>query len=275
MKPRPILDAFDWGSYERVVVLSPHIDDAVLSCGALIRALRGRVSRLVVTICCGNPESAESDTRNPTRIRQRKGYASPAIRRREDIEAMHHLDCDFVHLGFADAIFRRSPTTGKLIYRQSRQKWSRPNIGDAAHVEELYLVLRRLCHNMGSILLFSPMGIGYHVDHTISAMTALRLSNRRVRLVFYEDFPYVVDQKIGSGDDDDPERALGRLSCAPLQRLYAPLDVRKQAKTLSFYSSQIRSLFGDSKRMHKALAARTHDGKPAEFLWRPRALERT
>jgi LmbE family N-acetylglucosaminyl deacetylase len=275
MKPGPILDAFDWESYERVVILSPHIDDAVLSCGALIRSLKGRVSRLVVTICCGNPKSGEFDTQNPTRIRQRKGYVSPAIRRREDIEAMHHLDCDFVHLGFADAIYRRSPTTGKLIYRQSRQKWSRPNIGDAAHVEELYLVLRRLCHNMGSILLFSPMGIGYHVDHTICAMTALRLTNRRVPIVFYEDFPYVVDEKVGSGDDDDPERALARLSCAPLQRFYAPLDTEQQAETLSFYSSQIPSLFGNGNRMRKALAARTYDGTPAEFLWRPRALERT
>jgi hypothetical protein len=188
---------------------------------------------------------------------------------------MHYLDCDFVHLGFADAIYRRSPTTGKLIYRQSRQKWSRPNIGDAAHVEELYLVLRRLCHNMGSILLFSPMGIGYHVDHTICAMTALRLTNRRVPIVFYEDFPYVVDEKVGSGDDDDPERALARLSCAPLQRFYAPIDTEQQAETLSFYSSQIPSLFGNGNRMRKALAARTHDGTPAEFLWRPRALERT
>jgi energy-coupling factor transporter transmembrane protein EcfT len=84
-----------------------------------------------------------------------------------------------------------------------------------------------------------------------------------------------VDEKVGSGDDDDPERALARLSCAPLQRLYAPIDTEQQAETLSFYSSQIPSLFGNGNRMRKALAARTYDGTPAEFLWRPRALERT
>lgn len=253
-----------------MVVLSPHIDDAVLSCGALIRLLDGRVSRLVVTLCCGNPENEHAKQGNRTRSRQRKGFASPATRRKEDIEALHQIDCDFVHLGFKDAVYRRSPTTGRLIYQHSRQRWHRPNPGDAAHVEELYLVLRRLCHNMGTILLLSPMGIGYHVDHVICALTALRLNDRQVRLLFYEDFPYVVDRRVGSGEDDDPVRALARLSCVPGRRFYAPVDVALKAETLSFYSSQLPSLFEDEAGMRKALGARTHEEKPAEFYWSPR-----
>ncbi len=53
MRTVPLLDRLDWKDFERVVILSPHLDDAALSCGGLLHALQGRVSTLVVSICCG------------------------------------------------------------------------------------------------------------------------------------------------------------------------------------------------------------------------------
>lgn len=270
IKTRPLLDAFDWDHFERVVVLSPHIDDAALSCSGLLSALDGLAPRLVVTLYCGNPEPS-----NPAgnRRRTRRGHVSPAIRRREDIAAMRYLDCDWVHLGFPDAIYRRSPTTGRLIYRHPRQKWTRPNVADAAHIEELFLVLYRLCGNMGPRLLFSPMGVGYHVDHRICAMTALRLASQRTRVVFYEDFPYVVDRRVGSGDDDDPESALTRLGQVPRHRYVVAADTRRKIEALSLYASQIESLFGTEAKMREALDARGYRGQPSEFFWSARPGE--
>lgn len=43
---------------------------------------------------------------------------------------------------------------------------------------------------MGRVVIFSPMGIGFHVDHAICARVALRLADRRAPVLFYEDFPY-------------------------------------------------------------------------------------
>lgn len=274
MKPKirtsPLIDAFDWDRLERVVVLSPHIDDAVLSCTGLLSALHGRAPRLVVTLYCGNPESP-----NPGGVprpgRARRGHAPPSVRRKEDIAVMRSLDCDWVHLGFQDAIYRRSPTTGRLLYLHPRQRWTWPGDDDAGHVEELFLVLRRLCGNMGPRLLFSPMGIGHHVDHRICATTAVRLASRQTRLLFYEDFPYVIDKRVGSGEDDDPVTALGRLGLTATRRYVVPTDTRRQIEALSLYASQIAPLFGDEAKMRQAVEAR----RPSEIFWRARPREVT
>lgn len=270
MKSSPIFDAIEWNRLERVVVLSPHIDDAALSCGALLDGLAGRVSRLVITIGCGNPGTPDPTGRG---TRQRKGFAPMSRRRREDIDAMNLLGCDYVHLGFQDGIYRRSPVTGDLIYRHPRRKWSAPKIEDSAHIEEVFLTLRRLCHNMGPILIFAPMGIGSHVDHFICAMIALRLASSRVRVLFYEDFPYAVDGNVGKGADS-PQEALARLGRMADRRFFVPVDVERQARLLLAYASQVPALFGSEERMRTLLEARVHGTTPSEFFWSSRPAVR-
>ena len=260
---------FENNSYERVVVLSPHLDDAVLSCFGLLDQIRGQVSGLVITICCGNPAPAPSRGRvqifrnNP----DPDAYGTPRERRREDVAAMSALDCDFVHLGFEDGIYRRSPTSGDYIYRTSREKFVRPRIEDTGHIEELFLVLRRLCQNMGRLLLVAPLAIGYHVDHSITAHTALRLENQDVDLLFYEDFPYVLDPKYGGGIEDDPQRAMSRLDRQPARRFAAPFCPDAKAQLIEFYESQVPALFVDQKDLRSALDQRRFHEQPAEFYW--------
>jgi len=264
-----LMEAFDWDRLERVVFLSPHIDDAVLSCTGMLSALDKVAPRLVVTLYCGNPEPNNVKSRaRKARTRKRRGHAAPSVRRREDLAVMRYLGCAWVHLGFPEAIYRRSPTDGRLIYRHARQKWTRPNVADTAHMEELYLVLRRLCANMGPRLLVSPLGVGHHVDHRICALTALRLAGGQTRVIFYEDFPYVAGG-IGGGADD-PLKALGRLGLAPQKRYVVPANPTRQLKALSLYETQIEPLFGDAGAMEKALKARSYRGQPSEFLWTAR-----
>ncbi len=268
MKTLPFIEAFDWNSFERVIVLSPHLDDSALSCGEALRALKGQVSRLSVTVASGNPQSKGGKSRN------RRSYAPPEQRRREDIAAMASVDCDFVHLGFADCIYRRSPTTGDLIYRSPRTRFAKPSIDDATHVEELFLVLRRLVHNMGKVLLLSPLGIGYHVDHFICAQVALRLASSRVQLLFYEDFPYVVDPELGQGFPDGPLAALERLGCVPATRYFVPVKAAKKAQLIQHYQSQVSMLFSHVDQIESAFRRRQLEGEPVEFYWKAR-LRRT
>lgn len=267
------MEAFDWDRFERVVVLSPHIDDAVLSCSGLLSALDKVAPRLVVTLYCGNPEPT-GPRQEPARGRgrSRRGHVAPSVRRREDLAAMRYLGCAWVHLGFPEAIYRRSPTDGRLIYRHPRQKWTRPNVADTAHMEELFLVLRRLCANMGPRLLVSPLGVGHHVDHRICALTALRLAGGQTQALFYEDFPYVAGGVAGGGDDS-PLKALARLGLEPRRRYVVPANTTRQLKALSFYESQIEPLFGDTEGMRRALRARTYRDQPSEFLWTTGARE--
>ena len=117
--------------------------------------------------------------------------------------------------------------TGKLIYQRPRQKWAGPSMDDQSYVEELYLLLRRLCVNVGRVLLVSPLGIGHHVNHVITAQTALRLSAKVSRLLFYEDFPYVVDLQKGDGNGESLA-AMARLGMEPSARLWLPIDAEKK-----------------------------------------------
>ena len=271
MKTRSLLDRFDWNDFERVVILSPHLDDAALSCGGLLHALRNRVSTLVVSLSCATPRVLTSN--GSSKISHRRGYVSSQTRRLEDIAAMHSVDTDFVHLGFADGIYRRSPLTGKLIYRSARERWISPRIEDLAHSEELYLVLRRLCLDLGKILLLSPLGIGHHVDHQICAQVAVRLAAAGATLLFYEDFPYVADTRIGRGDQDSPQQALARLHRSPAAHFSVPVDVEEKLTLLRHYASQVPALFGDDAGMRARILNHQHNNMPSEFYWRAKALE--
>ncbi len=267
MKSTPLLEAYDWEEIERVVILSPHLDDAALSCGGLLSALADRASLLVVSIHCGNPPSTPVAAGRP-----RKGFVHPEIRRQEDRRAMHAIEVDYVHLGFPDGVYRRSPTSGELLYRTPRERWVLPRVEDALHVEELYLVLQRLTDHMGRYLLVSPMGIGHHVDHMLTAQVALRLASKKRPLLFYEDFPYVVNPLVGAGVEDGPESALARLQLRAVERCVLPIKVEEKARLLRYYDTQIPLLFGTDQSMMTALGSRAEGGQPSEFYWRARRL---
>lgn len=267
MRTTPLAEAYAWDDFERVVVLSPHLDDAALSCGGLLEFLRDReAAGLVITVCSGNPPATLRQGQGAPG-RPRRGHATPRVRRKEDIAAMHAVDADFVHLSFPDSIYRRSPLTGRFIYRDAREPWVAPRMEDLPHIEELYLVLRRLCLNLGRILLVSPLGIGRHVDHTIVAQAALRLAERGLALLFYEDFPYVVDPGL-TGIPDDPAQAFARLGLAPGQRHVLPVDVGAKASLIRRYTTQLPALFEGEADLEAQLGARTHRGWPCEYYWR-------
>jgi LmbE family N-acetylglucosaminyl deacetylase len=270
MPPRALLERLDFDAFERVVILSPHLDDAALSCGGLLHALQG-VPTLVVTICSGNPPALAAPDGSVGKAPPRRGHVSPRIRRAEDIAAMHAIRADFVHLSFPDAIYRRSAHTGKLIYRNARERWIAPHVDDAAYIEELHLLLRRICLDLGGILLVSPMGIGDHVDHQITARVALRLAAAGASLLFYEDFPYVADASSGRGDGDGPQAAMARLQLEPAERFVVPVDIEGKMNLLRHYTSQVPPLFGDDEGMRAAVQGRQYLGQPCEFYWRAKA----
>jgi len=256
LQPTPLLEAIDWTTLERVIVLSPHLDDAALSCGGLLVATLQKVSRLVITITAG------------TSTRGRKGFVSPRERRLEDRAAMREIDCDFVHLGFADAIYRKSPVSGQLIYRDSRERLAAPPIDDAGHVEELYVVLRRLCQDLGNVLVLSPLGVGRHVDHVICARVALRLFGASQNLLFYEDFPYVLGGSRIGALDDDPQQAIARLGRSAASCHTLAIDAEAKLSLLRHYRSQIPPLFGDDAALADAVRGHGSGGQAKEVYWR-------
>ncbi|MCB0343563.1 MAG: PIG-L family deacetylase [Bdellovibrionales bacterium] len=263
MKAKPLLTEIDFAKYERLVVLSPHLDDAALSCHGLLEAVRKKIPRLVITVCCSQPPKPGTNKK----ARDRRGFAPPKQRRAEDIAAMEAMKCSFVHLGFPDAIHRRSASSGNFVYTSEETREGELRLDDANYIEELYLILSRLCCNMGPLVLVSPLGIGRHVDHLVCAQVAMRLVKANIKLLFYEDLPYAWRGSQPNQRQDSSAAAFERLGLLPGAQYYVDTDVYKKASVMKCYSSQVPLLFNDDEEMLDAFRYATVSESPKELFW--------
>jgi LmbE family N-acetylglucosaminyl deacetylase len=195
-----------------VLVLSAHLDDAVLSCGALLSRLAGRTPVTVATLFT---EAGLPPHTRAARSFLRQCAATDAAglfsrRRQEDADVLARLGIEHVHLGLPDALFRRrevGPAVARIgrvlpelahrypTYRFDIDK-GRLSRGDRALIGRAEAEVRRLTDGIEAALVLGPIGVGRHVDHLIArALT----ETYRERAVFYSDFPYDLH---GSPDAD-------------------------------------------------------------------------
>jgi len=89
------------GELDRVVIVSPHLDDAVLGCANFMAAHPGAT---VITVFAGNPPTYPTDPMRKWDVQS--GFASGddvmETRRREDDAALAILDATPVHLDFVE-----------------------------------------------------------------------------------------------------------------------------------------------------------------------------
>jgi hypothetical protein len=109
-------------------------------------------------------------------------------RRAEDLEVLAGLGAEAVHLGFADALFRRVPG-GRPAYRTFRFDAARGRVAgcDAGLAAEVSARFGRIVRGCGAEVVLAPLGVGRHVDHLITRRAAAELG---LRTVYYSDFPY-------------------------------------------------------------------------------------
>lgn len=151
--------------FGKVLAVSPHLDDAVFSCGALLATCRPAV---VVTVFAGEPEVRNVVTPWDTSCGFLNAHHAMQARRHEDQMALGILDARPIHLPFLDAQYGQSP--------QPR------NIRHAVHE----VILRE---KPETVLI--PLGL-FHSDHILvaEAMMSLRQTGLDVRWVAYEDALY-------------------------------------------------------------------------------------
>ncbi len=151
--------------------LSPHLDDAVLSCAARIRQERAGRSRVVVATLF-----TEADAVAELLYR---------CRRAEDVRAVESLGATAVHLGLTDAPFRRSYYSSfRAIILGSHPADGEDEAAARRAVEE---VLRTWAPRR----VYCPLGVGTHIDHRLTYQAAVAVHGSG-RLTFYEDRPYVL-----------------------------------------------------------------------------------
>jgi LmbE family N-acetylglucosaminyl deacetylase len=185
-----------------LVVLAPHLDDAVLSCGALMIHAAKRTPVTVATFFTegGQAPYTLSARRYLHQVGARDAQTLYQQRRAEDRAALEPLGITGVHAGLTEALFRRRPHPGR------RSRWARllPELAHTYPVYRLHItsgriaaadtgtlhdacdVIQRLAGS-GPSLLLAPLGVGGHVDHVL-VRTAAERSGAQV--VYYSDFPY-------------------------------------------------------------------------------------
>jgi LmbE family N-acetylglucosaminyl deacetylase len=250
----------------RILFVSPHPDDAALSCGGLILRLReagdevtiltifsayGRLDRLTPYQRLalgfgedGGPNDGGPNDRVPTPSQVME------LRRDEDRAYARRVGAALIHLDLPDAVFRN--------YVGDEELMGEPKPGDPAPVAELATVNRDLRPER----VYLPMAVGSHVDHRLARRAGIALSEtgeldaEAVR--FYEDFPYAHNLAFDDPAGLDAELAAAGLALEP--ELVAIDDcLERKVAGLQDYPSQLGRLFGGDDPMSRAVRERARN----------------
>ncbi|GAA5236939.1 PIG-L deacetylase family protein [Verticiella sediminum] len=217
----------------RVCAISPHLDDAVLGCGALLARCH---DACVVTVMAGLPPEGP-----PPPWDEACGFASGPeamrARRHEDIVALGLLGAHACHLDFLDAQY-----------------------GDPPAVASLESAIAARTAAADTVLI--PMGL-FHADHDLTHRAALcvwRRAGARQRWWAYEDVLYrrkpgLLQRRLAQLQSEGV-----RATPLPPQPARAPL----KAQAVQAYASQLRGL---------GLAGHAGDTAAPEGYWHLERLD--
>ena len=247
------------------IYLSPHLDDAVLSCGGRIwQQTRAGESVAVVTVFGGVPPTDRSLSAYARELHARWRQPAEAVgeRRREDREALALLGAEAVHWRYRDCIYRTTPG-GEYAYTSEAALWGSIHPSEIDLIQELLDRIGALSP-MGESALYAPLAVGGHVDHRIVRKAAERWGQA---LTCYEDFPYAAEPGMTEAALSG-ERWTAELVCLSSEALEAKIAA------IARYGSQISTFWGGRAEMAasvRAFAESTGTVAPAERYWRPRS----
>jgi len=150
------------------VVLSPHADDAVLSCWSVLDASPRPVR--VVTVCTALPP-AGTEGRWDRITGARDSRERMRERLDEDKAALRAIGREWRGLGFLDSQYRGpgEPLDASAVLHALAA--ARPTLGG----------------------LYAPLGIGGHPDHIAARDVAVELARRGFPVSLYADLPYAIE----------------------------------------------------------------------------------
>ena len=223
--------------------ISPHLDDAALSCGGLIHRLAREGERVVIVTVASADKPAGvpvSWLMRRSHLAWRLGNTPFAVRRWEDVAAAETLGADYLHLGMVDAIYRLDsndrplyPTSTVAVpIHPSDLKCYRPYL--SRRLQDLLRV-----YGSGSLRVFCPLGAGQHIDHIV-AREAVEASCLPSIISYYEDFPYARRTSV----------VRARLSRVAWPETWiqssvvlSPDEVEARIRAVACYNSQLHGLF--------------------------------
>jgi len=227
----------------RWIYISPHFDDAVLSCGGLIwRQAQKGMHVEIWTVCAGDAPPGPLSLL-ALACHQQWGIESAkdvvAARRIENQEAAALVSAETVNFSIPDCIYRRSPT-GELLYPEE--------VFTPIHTFEKNLDVDIAAALTSELqpddMIVSPLAIGGHLDHILTRLAAEHLGRP---IWYYGDIPYLISR---------PEMlvpAIGGLK----ETLY-PISKKGLGvwqSGIAAYATQILMLFETGEKMQEAIHA--------------------
>jgi LmbE family N-acetylglucosaminyl deacetylase len=242
------------------IYLSPHLDDAVLSCGGRIwQQVQAGERVLVVTVFAGAPAFDVPFSSFAQELHARWGHLADAVVRRqeEDVEALALLRADAVHWPYTDCIYRRTPD-GSFLYASEEALWGKVHPEEQGLVAELATRIAASSSRRedasssrredASSVVYAPLGVGRHVDHRV-VRRAAEASGQT--LVYYEDYPYAQDRQAVQNAQQ------GKTWRSELALLLSGGALEAKVAAVACYRSQLSTFWADEAEMVAAVGAFT------------------
>uniref|UniRef100_UPI0001FBA1B9 N-ACYL GLM PEUDO-TEICOPLANIN DEACETYLASE n=1 Tax=Actinoplanes teichomyceticus TaxID=1867 RepID=UPI0001FBA1B9 len=248
----------------RLLAISPHLDDAVLSFGAgLAQAAQDGANVLVYTVFAGAAQPPYSPAAQ--RMHTIWGLApdddAVLYRRKEDIAALDHLRVAHRHGRFLDSIYRKLPDGRWLTaHVEGRQKLAvNDHSPDSDHdlVGEVADDIRSIIDEFDPTLVVTCAAIGEHPDNEATRDAALFATHEKnVPVRLWEDLPYAVFK---SGAVELPQGF--RLGSADVSSVKPEMRSQK-FQAVERYSSQMVLLNGSENNLFDRLDEHARQNAP-------------
>jgi hypothetical protein len=239
----------------RWIFLSPHLDDAIFSCGGLVSYLSEKgIKTEIWTIFSDQTENKASITHYAKTLHKRweTGDRPYVIRKEEDYKASQTVGAYPVHFGFLDCIYRRFPETGEPVVNSDDDLFGTISPGEMPLVDLIGGKLKSKL--LEPSIWVCPLSLGGHVDHRIVRSAA---EGCRKMLMYYADLPYAFSL---------PPRPIPGMIQFSLDIPRNNLEIWKQG--VAQYSSQLSSFWKTKDEMASQYSeyVEQYNGLP---LWIP------
>lgn len=251
----------DLDPISRIALLSPHLDDAVLSCGSLIAdaTVRG-IDVLVITLFNGRPEPPVSPA--AARFHARCGHTDEnamAEREREDDQALSLLGARTIRLGLPEALYRKDDR-GRHVYNGDTDIFVQQLPQARDFLDVVADGTRSVVETAEPDLVLAPLGVGGHIDHLLVREAARALDHPTWH---YEDVPYLLYDRCEGWQD-----ALSLRDA--VHHDATPDGWSAKLTAIDCYASQRELLWYNPPRWREELtdyAATVGGGSATERLW--------
>lgn len=249
-----------------ILVLSPHLDDAILSCGGWMAEAAGRGNRILVyNLFCLPYQGPFSKLAQEVHACWGGLRCMPALRLEEDHRAMELIGAEVLIGDVCDLIYRKNPE-GEWLYTEMEDIQGKRRLEDNALVGHYFDKIQRMFRRE-TVLVCAPRGLGMHIDHLLAFDVGMRLQRSGYEIEFYEDLPYAMNEQ------REITKLPGSNEMAPAVNLFSMESLHRKVEALRCYQSQIGGLFGDEAKMEQeisryALEVSGRQDMGGERVWR-------